>query len=52
MSLGQKFFAARGVNLRDLVCQGNGLGYWTEGLANRNGLRFRGHFQGLRYEGH
>ena len=39
------------VKLRDLVCQGNGLGFWTERRANRDGFFFRGYFQGLGKEG-
>ena len=48
---GAEILRRQAVNLRDLARQGNGLGYWTGGRANRNGFRFRSHFHGLRYEG-
>ena len=49
---GAEILRREAAKLRDLVRQGNGLGFWTEGRANRDGFRFRGYFQGLGYEGH
>ena len=48
---GAEILRREGVNLRDLVRERNGLGFWTERRANRDGFRFLGYFQGLGYQG-
>ena len=48
---GAEILRREAAKLRNLVRRGNGLGFWTEGRANRDGFRFRGYFQGLGYEG-
>ena len=49
---GAEILRREAVKLRELVRQGNGLGFWTGRRANRDGFRFRRYFQGMGYEGH